>query len=227
MTEARHDAWADAMFGSYLRGITRRSFHAVRLLGDAPDPPRELPLIIVANHGTWWDGFFIYLVNTHVLHRKLYIMMLEEQLRRYRFFRRLGAFGIEQGYPRSARASLSYSAELLKDASNCLCLFPQGAMHRFHDRPLGFQRGLANVLSMHGGAACILPVAIACEFLGERRPEAFFLADRHFRLDGATFPGIEWLEGVQEDQMDRLQSMIAGGDKGRILVGRSGSGDSR
>jgi len=181
----------------------------------------------VANHGTWWDGFFIYLVNTHVLHRKLYIMMLEEQLRRYRFFRRLGAFGIEQGYPRSARASLSYSAELLKDASNCLCLFPQGAMHRFHDRPLGFQRGLANVLSMHGGAACILPVAIACEFLGERRPEAFFLADRHFRLDGATFPGIEWLEGVQEDQMDRLQSMIAGGDKGRILVGRSGSGDSR
>jgi hypothetical protein len=70
-------------------------------------------------------------------------------------------------------------------------------------------------------------VAIACEFFGQRRPEAFFLADRHFRLDGATFPGIEWLEGVQQDQMDRLQSMVAAGDKGRILVGRSESGDSR
>jgi 1-acyl-sn-glycerol-3-phosphate acyltransferase len=227
MTEARHDAWADAMFRPYLRGITRRSFHAVRLLGEAPDLPLDVPLIIVANHGTWWDGFFIYLLNTHVLHRKLYVMMLEEQLRRYRFFRRLGAFGIEQGHPRSVRATLSYSAEVLKDASNCLCLFPQGTMRRLHDRPLGFKRGLANVLSMHGGAACILPVAIACEFLGERRPEAFFLADRHFRMDGATFPGIEWLEGVQADQMDRLQSMIAAGERGRILAGRSGSGDSK
>jgi 1-acyl-sn-glycerol-3-phosphate acyltransferase len=221
MTEARHAAWADVVFRPYLREITRRTFEAVRLLGEAPELPRDVPLIIVANHGTWWDGFFIYLLNTVVLHRRLYIMMLEEQLRRYRFFRRLGAFGIERGHPRSVRASLSYSAEVLMDASNCLCVFPQGSMRRLHDRPLGFKRGLESVLSMHGRAACILPVAIACEFLGERRPEAFFLADRHYRMDGAGFPGIEWLEGVQADQMGRLQSMISAGDKGRILAGRA------
>ena len=227
MTEARHDAWADAVFRPYLRSILRRSFHAVRLLGDAPHPPRELPLVIVANHGTWWDGFFIYLLNAHVLHRRLYTMMLEDQLRRYRFFRRLGAFGIEQGYPRSVRASLSYSADVLKDPSSCLCMFPQGAMHRLHDRPLGFKRGLANILSVHGSAVCILPVAIACEFLEERRPEAFLLADRQFHTGDAAFPGIQWLEDVQADQMDRLQSMIAAGDRGRIVAGRSRSGDSR
>jgi 1-acyl-sn-glycerol-3-phosphate acyltransferase len=215
------------MFRPYLRRIMRRSFHAVRLLGEAPEPPRDLPLIVVANHGTWWDGLFIYTLNADVLHRKLHIMMLEEQLRRYWFFRHLGAFGIEQGQPRSVRASLSYSAEVLREPSCCLCVFPQGTMRRLHDRPLGFKRGLAAILSMYGGEACVLPVAMACEFLGERRPQVFFLADRHYRVSGAAFPGMEWLEKAQADQMDRLQLMIGAGEKGRILAGRLEAGSPR
>jgi hypothetical protein len=154
-------------------------------------------------------------------------MMLEEQLRRYRFFRRLGAFGIAQGHPRSVRAALSYSAEVLKDPSHCLCVFPQGSMRRAHDRPLGFKRGLQTILAMYGGEASVLPVAIACEFRDERRPEAYFLADRACLVSGTTFQGMEWLESVQKSQMDRLDAMIGAGHSGRVLVGASKSADSR
>ena len=227
MTEARHAHWADAIFGPYLRGIVRRSFHAVRLLGEPADLSLDTPVIVVANHCTWWDGFFIYVLNKAVLHRRLHVMMLEEQLRKYRFFRRLGAFGISQGSPRGVRAALSYSAGVLKEASNCLCIFPQGTMRRLHDRPLGFMRGLEAILRMHGGEASVLPVAIACEFLGDRRPEAFFLADRSFRLSGTTFQGMGWLERVQASQMDRLDAMIAVGQKGHTLAGETGPGDWR
>ncbi len=167
----------------------RRSFHAVRLLGEPPDLPLDAPVVVVANHCTWWDGFFIYVLNRAVLHRRLYVMMLEEQLRKYRFFRRLGAFGISQGNPRGVRAALSYSAGVLKETSNCLCIFPQGAMRRLHDRPLGFMRGLEAILRMHGGEASVLPVAMACEFLGYRRPEALFLADRVFPAERHDLPG--------------------------------------
>ena len=219
MTEARHSRWADRIFRPYLHGIMARSFHAARLLGQPPDPPRDVPLIVVGNHGTWWDGFFVYVLNKEVLHRRLYVMMLEEQLRKYPFFRRIGAFGISQGKVGGVRAALSYSSDLLGDPSHCLCMFPQGTMHRLHDRPLGFRRGLATILALYGGEASLLPLAIACEFLGERRPEAFLLADRVFRLDGATFKGMEWLESEQAAQMDRLDEMIAAKERGRSLVG--------
>ena len=227
MIEARHAPWADAIFRPYVRRLMMRSFHAVRLLGEPPVPPREKPVLIVANHVTWWDGFFIYVLNGHLLHRKLHVMMLEEQLRRYRFFRRLGAFGIAQGHPRSVRASLAYSAGILQNPSHCLCVFPQGSMHRAYDRPLGFKRGLETVLAMYGGEASILPVAIACEFLGDRKPEAFLLADRTYAVSGKDFQGREWLERLQESQMDRLDAMIGTGQSGRILVGGSESEDSR
>jgi len=222
MTAARHSRWAELIFRPYLRRIMTRSFHAVRLLGQPPDPPRDVPVIVVGNHGTWWDGFFVYVLNQQVLHRQLYVMMLEEQLRRFRFFRRLGAFGISQGQARGVRAALSYSADLLRDPSHCLCMFPQGTMHRLHDRPLGFRRGLATILAMYGGEASVLPVAIACEFLGQRRPEAFLLADRFFRLDAAAFKGMEWMESEQTAQMDRLDAMIAAGETGLILAGEKG-----
>jgi len=227
MTEARYSRWADAVFQPYLRGLMRRSFHAVRLLGQPPDLPRDAPVIVVANHGTWWDGFFVYLLNKGVLHRRLYVMMLEEQLRRYHFFRRLGAFGISQGHPRGVHAALSYSADVLKDPCHCLCMFPQGTMHRLHDRPLGFMRGLATVLRLYGSEASVLPVAMACEFLGERRPEAFILADRFYRLSASTFQGMEWLESVQASQMDRLDAMLSAGERGRTLAGEKHAGVPR
>jgi 1-acyl-sn-glycerol-3-phosphate acyltransferase len=59
MIEARQSRWADAIFLPYVQQLMKRSFHAVRLLGEPPVPPREKPVLIVANHGTWWDGFFI------------------------------------------------------------------------------------------------------------------------------------------------------------------------
>jgi 1-acyl-sn-glycerol-3-phosphate acyltransferase len=199
-----------------------RSFRAVRLLGQPPDPAKDRPVVIVANHGTWWDGFFVYILNERVLHRRLYVMMLEEQLQRFGFFNRLGAFGISPGNPRSVRAALAYSAHVLRDPSHCLCMFPQGSLHRFHERPLGFQRGLHRILKDYGGEASILPVAITCEFRGERKPEALLLADREHIVSGAEFRGMEWLESIQASQMDRLDAMIGAGEPGRALVGTSG-----
>jgi hypothetical protein len=226
MIEARHDGWAERLFLPYLRRIMKNSFHAVRLLGEPPDPPRDKPVLIVANHGTWWDGFLLYILNEQVLHRGLFVMMREEQLHRYRFFRRLGAFGIAPGHPRSVRAALAYSANLLRDPSHCLCVFPQGSLHRVRERPLGFQRGLERVLAEYGGEVSILPVAIACEFQGERRPEALLLADRTCTVSGASFKGMNWLEGIQAEQMDRLDAMIADGQPGRMLAGKSAAGRS-
>jgi 1-acyl-sn-glycerol-3-phosphate acyltransferase len=216
---ARHERWADFLFSLYLRTLLARDFHSVRLVGTVPALPEAVPLLVVANHGTWWDGFFISLFNTMLLGRKLHLMMLEEQLRRFPFFGRIGAFGIRQGHPRAVASSLRYAASLLDSPGNAVCIFPQGALTARGVRPLGFQRGLEKVVKMHHGEVTILPVAIRCEFLGHRKPMAFLLAGDPVAASPSAFPGMQYLERYQESLLDRLDSLIASGELGLTLVG--------
>ncbi|HET6486175.1 MAG TPA: lysophospholipid acyltransferase family protein [Spirochaetia bacterium] len=216
---ARHVAWASLLFRSYLRSLLKRSFHGLRLLGEAPEPPADLPIVLIGNHNTWWDGFLPYYVNTVILHRTFYILMLEEQLARYPFFRLLGAFGIRPGHPRSAMQTLRYCSSLLDRPDTLLCLFPQGVLVPFRARPLGFQRGLETILSIHGGPVTLLQFAMRCEFGGNRLPEAYLLFNPARVIDPRDFGGMEKLERDQELLMDRLETEIARATPGRLLLG--------
>jgi 1-acyl-sn-glycerol-3-phosphate acyltransferase len=218
MTAARHQRWAEGLFFPYVRGLLRRSFHCLRLIGELPRLEPGLPLVIVPNHGTWWDGFFVYFLNRLLFRRRLHLMMLEEQLERYRFFRRVGAFGIQPGLPRSVRETLRYSAQVLQDPGNALCVFPQGELRYHALRPLAFRRGLERILELHGGTVQLLPLGIRCELLGDQRPEALFLADRCYPVQAASFAGIPWLEAEQAALLERLESAIRGRDVGRVLL---------
>jgi hypothetical protein len=213
MIRARHSPWADRIFLPYILGQFRKAFQ-----GPPPALDPALPLLITPNHSTWWDGFFLYILNKRLLGRKLYLMMLARQLAKYRFFSRIGAFGIEPGLPRKSYEALKYSAEVLKDPANALCVFPQGVLRYSGVRPLQFQRGVAHILKLQGGEVNLLPLGIRCEFLLDQRPEVFFMADRVFRVDHRSFQGIEWLERQEEALLDRLNRAILNGEKGQILV---------
>jgi hypothetical protein len=145
-------------------------------------------------------------------------MMLEEQLSKYGFFSRIGAFGIEPGLARKSYEALWYSAEVLRDPANSLCIFPQGVLRYFGIRPLEFQRGVEHILKLHGGDVNLLPLGIHCEFLTDQRPEAFFMADRVYRVNHQTFQGVEWLEQQEEALLDKLGQAILAGDKGQAVV---------
>ena len=77
MIKARHEAWAQVLFRHYVRRLLKKHFNNVHLIGEPPRLDDELPLIIVANHSTWWDGFFVHLINERFLHRELYLMMAQ------------------------------------------------------------------------------------------------------------------------------------------------------
>jgi hypothetical protein len=219
MIHARHQVLAEAIFRPYITGLLERSFRALRILGEAPRASPDLPMIAVANHNTWWDGFFIYLLNSAVFHRKLYVMMLEEQLRRFPFFSSVGAFSIRPGRPRSVIESLSYSAALLSRRDTLLCIFPRGELVPYGARPLGFKRGLERILKIHGKPVNLVQTAMKCEFLEERKPDVFFLTDAGRELSAEDFPGMENLEAEQLSLMDRLDSEILRGARGRVLLG--------
>jgi len=218
MTPARHSPLADRIFLPYILRQFRKTFHGLYVLGSLPELDPSLPLLITPNHSTWWDGFFFYILNKRLWNRKGYLMMLEEQLAKYRFFSRIGAFGIEPGLARKSYEALRYSADVLKNPANALCIFPQGVLRYSGVRPLEFQRGVGHILKLYGGDVNLLPLGIRCEFRIDQRPEAFFMADRVHRVNQHSFRGIRWLERQEEDLLARLYEAVLSGEQGRTVV---------
>jgi hypothetical protein len=187
-------------------------------LGKLPENEATLPLLLLPNHSTWWDGFCIYLLNKKLFGRKAYLMMLEEQLSRYKFFSRLGAFSIEPRSVSNTRQSLRYAAEIIKQPSSLLCIFPQGELLPWEKRPLGYKRGLEAILRAYGGKVNLLPLAIKTVFLQEQLPEAFFLFGENMIANRETFIGMQRLEEIEEALLDQISRAIAGGEKGMTLL---------
>jgi hypothetical protein len=226
MFTARHRPWAEALFSVYLTRLLRRHFHALRLLGETPSPPPGLPLLLVPNHGSWWDGLFLYELNRRLLGRRLHLMVLEEHVTRFGFFRRLGAFSIRPGSRDEVAASLAYAASVLADPANVLALFPQGRIHHPSERPLGFLRGVERILREHAAPVAILPLAMRCELCENQRPEALFLFDRPLVVGPDCFPGADWMEERVAALLEELGRAAAEMRPGRLLLqGRAQAGE--
>ena len=85
-------------FAGYLRWLARRHFSALHWR-----PPAALPagpVLFVANHTTWWDGFLACLV-TERLGREFQILMEAVHLERYWMFNRVGALRVRRGSTRA------------------------------------------------------------------------------------------------------------------------------
>lgn len=133
-----------------------------------------LPMLICANHSSWWDGYVIALLD-RLLGTDGYLMIEEKQLRRYFFFAWIGCFSVNRQNTRSALQSLKYAAALLKGRAaqrRMVSLFPQGEIFPNDYRPLVFYNGAAYLAKMVNPILCY-PLAIRIEYLAEQRPALF------------------------------------------------------
>lgn len=221
MIKANPTRWAKFIFHIYVMRLMKRHFHAFHLFGDVPQPDPDLPLLLIPNHSTWWDGFFVYLLNDQILKRETYLMMLDRQLARYKFFARIGAFGITPGERKNVIESLHYTVELLQKKNVMITLFPQGILLPWGKRPLNFKKGLEAIIKLYHRPINILPLTIRAEYGAEQRAEVFFQFGQNLVVDADSFQGVKWLEGIELDLLDNLAEKINRGEKGRqILIGR-------
>ncbi|MFH1196599.1 MAG: lysophospholipid acyltransferase family protein [bacterium] len=170
MIEAQHQKWARFVFNPYIKRLLRNNFSHFYCVNEPPEIPHDVPLIITPNHISWWDGFFIDYYFQKFSTRKIYLMMLEEQLAQFRFFRRLGAFSIEPGNPRSIIESFGYSKVLLANPENYLVMYPQGEIEAFEKRLLRIKEGLRQLLKHLNNDAFILPVGFKIHYYNEKYP---------------------------------------------------------
>lgn len=226
MIPAQHTWWADKIFRIYLHHLLKKHFHAIHLFDKIPAIDPQLPLILAPNHSTWWDGFFIYWLNKNFFRRRGFLMMLESQLQKYRFFTRIGAYSVDPQKPKKITESLRYTLEILQNNTSSppmICIFPQGELRPWSKRPLELKRGLDWLLKHYRNPVNLLPLALRAEFAGEQRPEVFFLTGKNHLVDFSSFPGMAWLEQTLSDLLDKLEHDIVMGAKSHIIYSGSHS----
>ncbi len=207
MIKAAHSGWFEQIFRSYIFRLLRKSFAGIYIYGDIPSTAPAIPVVLAPNHSTWWDGFLIYLLNVKVFKRPFYLMVTEDQLRSFRFFAKVGAYSIPLESRKGMMESLQYTLELLDEHSkpaSLVCIFPQGDLVSWFQRPLDFRSGLEWVLTRYQGSVSIIPVAIKAELCAEQRPEVFVLFGENHVITGQEFPGMPWLEKEETQLLDEL-----------------------
>jgi len=182
------------------------------------DEQRALPMIICANHSSWWDGYVALLVSRQ-LGVDPYLMMEEVQLRRYFFFSWIGCFSVDRHDPRSALESLQYAARLLKEQrGRMVWLFPQGEISPNDHRRLKFFTGAAYLARM-SRPVLLYPLAIRIEYLAEQRPDLFISLCEPLHVDAeqTRTPGFlksctHQLEERVTAELDHLRNDVIASD---------------
>lgn len=170
MIKADNKKWARLIFNPYEDLLLKKNFSHFFLTDDIPYLNPDKGLIITPNHISWWDGFFIDYVARKFLKRKFYILMLEEQLKKYPFFRKTGAFSITPGNLKSIRETFNYASEIVKDPGNLVVFYPQGEIESFEKHP-EVKPGLRLLLDNNIN---ILPAAFKIEYHNQKRPAVYF-----------------------------------------------------
>lgn len=195
-------------FRWYGRRYVARHFHTVRLAGTFAGQD-DLPLVLYSNHASWWDPMMAQVLADEVLpDRRHYAPVDREAIERYKFFKRLGFFGVEQHHLRGAREFLWTSRAILETPGSALWITPQGRFADVRERPPGFQRGVG-VLASRCRVGVFIPVALEYTFWEERLPEALIWVGQPTLVEGTGRSDAKRLSRLLEQNLINAQDDLA------------------
>lgn len=211
---SRRWSWLIRLFTWYSRRFIAKNFNSVRIA--ASENLQKLPkgpLVVALNHPSWWDPLMAILVAGLVDGRKHAAPIDAKALERYRFFERLGFFGLEPGTAASYRKLIAVADEVFAQPDGALWITPQGQFTDTRAHPLGLKQGIGHVITrLEAGA--VLPVAFEYTFWFEKQPEALIRVGEPIIVDnGDSIEAGAWTATVEaallETQDELARASIA------------------
>ena len=199
---ALRSPWHVAFFDRAFSRFARRHLRAVRIArwGRPRDVPGA-PLVVFANHPSWWDGMAVMLLWRRLLpERDLYVPMDAEALGKYGFMRRLGVFGVEPG-ARGAAGFLRVASEVLAAPHHLLWINAPGRFSDARERPVPIAPGMSRLPELAPGAT-FLPLALEYTFWNERAPEML-------AAFGDPIPAAAFLAEPRDARSARMSAALA------------------
>jgi 1-acyl-sn-glycerol-3-phosphate acyltransferase len=174
MIPARRSTAFNTWFAENAAKRIRATFGKVLVhgLASARNEAAGAPLLVVANHTSWWDALVALYVTTHLLELEGYALMDAKNLVRFPFFGLVGAFGVDLGEPRDGVRAIRYASRLLDRPGRAVWLFPQGRERPITERPLDFRGGAAEIARVARNAV-IIPAALRYEFGADELPHLY------------------------------------------------------
>ncbi len=192
----------------------RRRIEAVRLAG-LPAALPDAPLLVVANHISWWDGFTLREIHRRLRPRApLRVVMTERELRQNRVLGWIAAVALDPGSPASVLRTFRGLRRLCHERPDAVVLFfPQGRIWPSHRRPLGFARGITTLARMLAPVT-VLPVALHIEPLATLKPTLFASAGSPLPFDRDEHASLVDLETAVTAEADALLAFLAAHGEG-------------
>ena len=199
MIKSRHHPFFVKFFHFYGKFMLHLHFHEINLKGTFTE--KNMPVLLIANHFSWWDGFIADYLNNLLFKRRFHIMMLEEQLKQRMFFNKAGAYSIKK-HSRDVVETLNYTVDLLKDTKNLVVMYPQGKFKSLYHYPLQFEKGAASILNKLNGQVQVIFLAALIDYFAHRKP-TLTLGLTEYELKGEAS-----LKKLEDAYNKHLQDMI-------------------
>ncbi len=143
MLKSKNNKIVTRIFEWLTRFLIKCNFSGVNINGMFNDNGNSV--LLIANHVSWWDGFWIMFLNLKVIKRKFHFMMLEEQLRKHWYFQYTGGYSIKKK-SKSIIESINYTIELLNKSKNMVFMFPQGKINSIYNDNIEFEQSIERII---------------------------------------------------------------------------------
>jgi len=221
------------LFSIYLRWRLGRRFNCVRVANVGRIPPQAQPLILFANHASWWDGLTAMLLAQTILpERDHYAPVDEEVLARHGILRSLGFFSagffaMDQASARGAAQLLRAGSAVLSREGSVLWITPEREAQDVRKRPVVFRPELGALMTRMGRLTCV-PVAMEYAFWDEKLPEILINIGEPLEIgDGSMEDARTWtnlLSYATAATLDELAMLAIERDPGAFETVLSGTG---
>jgi 1-acyl-sn-glycerol-3-phosphate acyltransferase len=227
-------AWFLSGFHRFLRPYLKRHFHSIAIehaRRPAVDFASGTPLIVYANHPSWWDPLIAhYLHQTLFPDRHFFAPIDAAALEQYRVFEKLGFYGVRLSSTSGAAAFLKTSQSILADPDSAIWITPEGRFADPRDHSAELMPGLAH-LCQRTQHAVVLPLALEYVFWDERLPVCLVtLGEAAHTGEHPEWSKPDWarhLTAALRDSQHRLAELTKARDSrpfDHLLLGTRGSG---
>lgn len=170
MYQPRKNSFIFNFFSWYISFIIKKDFSSFD--HESPAFKKETAILVLANHFSWWDGFFLFYINKKIFKKNFHVLVNANNYKKVGFLKYLGAFAAENK-GKDVLETLNYAGKLLDNPSNLVLVFPQGKLFSNHVKSISFEKGVMQMINASQKKISIVFAATFIDYFSKRKPSAY------------------------------------------------------
>jgi len=163
-------------------------FRSLRVLHDErlAEVCEDAPLIVIANHPSWWDPVpLLHLQMLSLPRRVAYFPTESNALQQAKHLTKLGSFPLSSGSVSGTRRFMQDCKYIFSSPDAVLWVTPEGLFSDPRKRPLELRRGLASLIS-RSNKVTVIPLAIEYTLWESKELEVLTSWGEPIRIEDGT-----------------------------------------